>query len=83
MDILLFILLGGIAGWIASKIMATDESMGLVANIVVGMIGAVIGGLIFNLLGGSGTTGFNIYSLLVAIIGSIILLWLVKQVRRV
>lgn len=72
------IILGGLAGWVASMIMKTNESMGLLLNIVVGIVGAVIGNFVFGLLGGSGTTGFNLWSFIVALIGAVILLFLVK-----
>jgi uncharacterized membrane protein YeaQ/YmgE (transglycosylase-associated protein family) len=83
MSILAWIILGGIAGWVASLIMSTNESMGIIANIIVGVVGAFIGGLIFNFFGATDVTGFNIYSLLVAVVGSIVLLWIVGMVRRV
>lgn len=76
-----WIVLGGLAGWIGSKIMKTDESMGLMANIIVGIIGGLLGGFLFNLLGGSGVTGFNVWSLLVAVVGSVVLLAIVKAFR--
>jgi len=82
MSILLWILLGGIAGWIASMFMNTDQSQGIILNVVVGIIGAMIGGFVFNFLGASGTTGFNLYSLLVAVVGAVILLGIVKLVRN-
>lgn len=82
MDIILWIVLGALAGWIASLIMGTDESMGALANIIVGILGAVIGGFIFNLFGAQGVTGFNVWSLVVAILGSVLLLWLVRLFRR-
>ena len=63
MGIISWIIVGALAGWIASKIMNTDESMGAIANIVVGIIGALIGGFVMNFLGGAGATGINIYSL--------------------
>jgi uncharacterized membrane protein YeaQ/YmgE (transglycosylase-associated protein family) len=79
MNIIVWIIFGALAGWIASIIMRTNESMGAFANIVVGIIGAFIGGLIFRLFGGSGVNGFNLYSLLVAVIGAVILLFLVRM----
>jgi uncharacterized membrane protein YeaQ/YmgE (transglycosylase-associated protein family) len=82
MGIIAFIILGGIAGWIASLIMGTDASQGIFLNIVVGIIGAFLGGFLFNLLGASGVTGFSFYSLIVATIGAVVLLWLVSLVRR-
>ena len=81
-NILLWIILGGIAGWIASMIMDTDQQMGLLANIVVGIVGAVLGGFLFNLIGLAGDTGFNLWTLFVAIVGSVVLLFLVGFVRR-
>lgn len=82
MGLISWILVGGIAGWLASKIMNTDHSMGLLANIVVGVIGAFVGGFIVGILGGSGVSGFNIWSVLVALLGSVVFLWVVKKIRR-
>jgi uncharacterized membrane protein YeaQ/YmgE (transglycosylase-associated protein family) len=67
MGIILWIIFGALAGWIASKIMKRDESMGAIANIIVGIIGAALGGWIASGLFGEGITGFNIWSLLIAI----------------
>lgn len=82
MNIIGWIIIGGLAGWIASKIMKTDESMGVMANIVVGIIGAFIGGFVLNLLGGPGVEQFDIYSLLVATLGAVILLAIVKAIKH-
>lgn len=68
-----WIILGLIAGWIASKIV-NKEGSGFVLDIVLGIVGAIIGGFIFNAFGGVGVTGFNVWSLLVAVIGAIVLL---------
>ncbi len=81
MSIIAWIIIGGIAGWLASVIAGTDEQMGIMANIIVGIIGAFLGGLLFNLLGGSGVTGFNVWSIVVAVVGSLILLIILKAVR--
>ena len=81
-SILLWIVLGGLAGWIASLIMGKNAQMGAIANIVVGIVGALIGGFVMNFFGASGTTGFNLYSLLVAILGAVILLFIVGLVQR-
>lgn len=78
MGFIAWIVLGGVAGWIASMIMKTNENMGIFANIIVGVIGAGIGGFVMNLIGGEGVDGFNIWSLLVAILGAVILLWIVS-----
>lgn len=82
MGIILWIILGGIAGWVASMIMKTDANQGILLNILVGIVGAVVGGWVMNLIGHYGVTGFNIYSFLVALLGSIILLAIVKALRR-
>lgn len=82
MGIISWIILGALAGWIASKIMKTDASMGAIANIVVGIIGALIGGFVMNFFNRAGVDSFNLYSVLVAILGSIILLALVKAIRK-
>jgi uncharacterized membrane protein YeaQ/YmgE (transglycosylase-associated protein family) len=82
MNFLLWILLGAIAGWIASLIMKTNRSQGTLMDIVVGIIGAFLGGFLFETFGRSGVTGFNLYSLLVAVIGAVVLLFLVRLVRR-
>lgn len=81
MELLAFLVLGGVAGWIGSIIMKTDASQGIILNIVVGIVGAFIGGMLFNFLGGDGVTGFNLYSLLVATLGSVVLLWLTRMVK--
>ena len=76
------IVIGALAGWIASMIMGKDAQMGALANIVVGIIGGLVGGLIFNFFGASGTTGFSIWSLVVAVIGAVVLLWIVGLVTK-
>ena len=80
LDIVLWILFGALAGWIASKIMKTDAQMGAVANIVVGIIGAFVGGFLYRMLTGNQVEGFNLVSLIVAIVGALILLAIVKAV---
>lgn len=75
-----WIIIGGLAGWIGSKIVGTDKSQGLLANIVVGILGGLLGGFLFGLLGGSGVTGFNIWSFLVALVGAVVLLSLWRLV---
>lgn len=80
MSILLWIVLGALAGWIAGAIMGTSK--GLLTNIIVGIVGAVLGGWLFNRFGSAGVTGFNVYSLLVAVVGAIILLVIVRAFRR-
>lgn len=81
MGIILWIVFGALVGWLASLIMKTDPEQGALENIILGIVGAVIGGLVMNLLGFEGVSGFNIYSLAVALLGSIIVVWIVKAVR--
>lgn len=73
MSILGWIILGLIAGWIGSKIV-DSSGKGLMLDIVLGIVGALVGGFIFRALGGAPITGFNLYSLLVAIVGSVVVL---------
>ena len=80
MSILLWIVLGALAGWIAGAIMGTSK--GLVTNIVVGIVGAFLGGWLFQQFGNQGVTCFNVYSLLVAVVGAIVLLVIVRAFRR-
>ena len=82
MGIIAWIIFGALAGWIASMIAGTNGRQGALGNIVVGVLGALVGGFVFHLLGGAGITGFNIWSLMVAIIGAVILLFIVKLFRR-
>lgn len=82
MGILSWIIFGALAGWIASLIMKTDKSMGAIANIIVGIVGANLGGFIMSFINKSGVTGFNFYSFFVAVIGSVVLLAIVKAVTK-
>ncbi len=83
MDILIWVIFGGIAGWIASMLAGTDAQQGILLNIIVGIIGAVIGGWLMTVLGGVPVTGFNLYSMVVAIIGAVVFLAILKMIRRV
>lgn len=81
MNILLWILLGALAGWLAGLIMG-GERRGWLGNILVGILGAAVGGLVASLLGLGGVDGFNLYSLLVAVGGSCLLLWIYSMIQR-
>lgn len=82
MGIIAWLILGGLAGWIASMIMGTDAQQGLLMNIIVGIIGAFIGGFLWRMLTGdnAGFELFDIGSWLTAIVGACILLFIVKAV---
>lgn len=80
MNILIWIVFGAIAGYIASVIMKSAH--GVLEDIILGIIGAFIGGWLMNSFGQPGVTGFNIYSLLVAIIGAIVVIFLGRLFHR-
>jgi len=81
-NIIVWIMVGALAGWLASKIMKSDAQMGALANIVVGVIGAFIGGWLIGLFGVNIDDGtFSISSILTALMGAIILLFILKAVR--
>jgi uncharacterized membrane protein YeaQ/YmgE (transglycosylase-associated protein family) len=77
---LAWIIIGAIAGWLASKVMKTSRQQGLLMDIVVGILGAFIGGFLFEQFGSTGTTGFNIWSVFVAFVGAVVLLILIRAV---
>lgn len=81
LGILGWIVLGALAGWIASIITGTSSRQGCLMDIVVGIVGALVGGFVFGLLGGTGVTGFNLGSLIVAVIGAVIVLLIYKAIR--
>jgi uncharacterized membrane protein YeaQ/YmgE (transglycosylase-associated protein family) len=73
MSILAWLILGLIAGFIGSKIV-NKRGEGLIRDMILGIIGAFVGGFIFNFFGAAGVTGFNLYSMIVAVIGSVVVL---------
>jgi uncharacterized membrane protein YeaQ/YmgE (transglycosylase-associated protein family) len=75
MGILAWLGLGLIAGFIASKIV-NHHGSGIIMDIVLGVVGALVGGFVFSFFGAHGVTGFNIYSMLVATVGAVVVLWL-------
>jgi uncharacterized membrane protein YeaQ/YmgE (transglycosylase-associated protein family) len=80
MGIIVWLIVGGIIGWLASIIMRTDAQQGILLNIVVGIVGAFIGGLIFS--GGNINNGLTLYSFLVSLLGAVVLLAIVNLFRR-
>lgn len=83
MGILIAIIMGGLAGWIASKIMHRDSQMGVPLNIVVGIIGAFIGNMVVSLFGtGASITSFSLAGFLVALLGAVILLAIINVATR-
>ncbi len=73
---LAWLIVGAVAGWLASLVM--HSRLGLLGDIIVGIIGAFIGGFLFNLIGAPGATGFNVWSVLVAFIGAVVLLGIIR-----
>jgi uncharacterized membrane protein YeaQ/YmgE (transglycosylase-associated protein family) len=82
MSILAWIILGLIAGFVGSKIV-NKSGEGIFLDIILGIIGAVVGGWLFARFGASGVTGLNLYSLFVAVVGAVVVLLLYHAVRRV
>jgi uncharacterized membrane protein YeaQ/YmgE (transglycosylase-associated protein family) len=81
MGLIVWLVVGGIIGWLASIIMRTDAQQGIFLNIIVGIVGAFIGGLIFS--GGSiNSNGLTLYSFLVSLLGAVVLLAIVNLFRR-
>jgi uncharacterized membrane protein YeaQ/YmgE (transglycosylase-associated protein family) len=85
-NFILWLLFGALVGWLASIVMRTDAQQGALLNIVVGIIGAMLGGFIFRMLGLDGSTinnsDFSLSALVVAFVGAVILLGIVNLVRR-
>jgi uncharacterized membrane protein YeaQ/YmgE (transglycosylase-associated protein family) len=82
---IIWIVVGGILGWLASMVMKTDAEQGMILNVVVGIVGAFLGGWLLSPLFGSGTINsddFSISSLLVSFLGAVILLAIVNLLRR-
>ena len=80
MSILAWIVFGALAGWIASVAMKSGH--GLIEDVILGIIGAFVGGFIMNAIGSAGVTGFNVYSLVVAVVGAVIVIGIGRAVHR-
>jgi uncharacterized membrane protein YeaQ/YmgE (transglycosylase-associated protein family) len=84
-NFIVWLIIGGVIGWLASKVMNTDKNQGIVLNVVVGIIGAYLGGLLITPLLGSSTinqSNFSLPGLLVSFLGAVILLAIVNMFRR-
>lgn len=83
MGVIAWIVFGGLAGWIASLIAGTNEQQGCILNIIVGVVGAFLGGLLVQLLTGEGFNfDFDLTSFIVAVVGALVLLAIVNLIRR-
>ena len=85
-NFILWLLFGALVGWLASIVMRTDAQQGALLNIIVGIVGAFVGGFLFNLLGGGGSninnSDFSLGALLVSFVGAVVLLGIINLVRR-
>lgn len=79
--LILWLVIGAVAGWLAQRILGSVGPYGLVGDIVVGIIGAIIGGYLLGLLGGTGTGGI-IVSLLTALVGALLLVWVLQKIVK-
>ena len=85
MNLIIWLVVGGVIGWVASLIMKTDAQQGMILNVVVGVVGALIGGWLLSPMVGAGTVNqgdFSLMGLLVSLGGAIVLLFVVNLVRR-
>jgi uncharacterized membrane protein YeaQ/YmgE (transglycosylase-associated protein family) len=85
MNIIVWLVVGGLIGWVASRIMNTDAQQGIVLNVVVGVVGAMLGGFLIAPMLGHGTINqndFSVIGLVVSLIGAVILLAIVNLVTR-
>ena len=81
MSVFAWIILGLVAGFIGSKLV-NKQGEGLVMDLVLGIVGAIAGGWLFNMFGAAGVTGLNLYSLLVAVVGAVVVLVVYHAIRR-
>ncbi|MBP9128948.1 MAG: GlsB/YeaQ/YmgE family stress response membrane protein [Steroidobacteraceae bacterium] len=85
MNLIIWLVVGGVIGWVASLIMKTDAQQGMILNIVVGVVGALIGGWLLSPMVGAGTVNqgdFSLMGLLVSLAGAVILLFVFNLLRR-
>ncbi len=78
MSILSWVIVGIIAGWLAKMVIPGEGPRGVLGDLVIGIVGAIAGGWIFNYFGHSGATGVNIGSIVVAFVGAVVVLWLMR-----
>lgn len=80
MNIVLLLIFGALVGWIASLVMGSSQRQGLIMDIILGIIGSIVGGWVMSLFGQEGVTGFDLYGLLVGVIGAVILIYLGRMI---
>jgi len=79
---LAWLIVGAVSGWLASLVMKTNRRQGLIMDILVGIVGAFIGGFVFTQFGSVGVTGFNVWSVFVAFTGAVVLLGALRLINR-
>lgn len=79
MNIIVWIVFGALAGWVASMFAGSNRGQGLLGDIIVGIVGAFVGGWIMEFFGQAGVTGFNLYSFAVAVIGAVLVLFIKRK----
>jgi uncharacterized membrane protein YeaQ/YmgE (transglycosylase-associated protein family) len=79
MGLLSWIIVGGLAGWLSTKIITPKKKKGCFSGIALGIVGAIVGGFLVSILGGTGVTGFNLYSILIATLGAVVVIWVARQ----
>ncbi|MBK8945278.1 MAG: GlsB/YeaQ/YmgE family stress response membrane protein [Ignavibacteriae bacterium] len=82
MGFISWIIVGGLAGWLSTKIVTPKNKKGCLGNIILGIVGAFVGGFLVSQLGGTGVTDFNIHGILVATLGAVIILWISKLISN-
>jgi uncharacterized membrane protein YeaQ/YmgE (transglycosylase-associated protein family) len=79
MTIMAWIIVGIVAGWLAKRVIPGEGPAGVLGDLVIGIVGAIAGGWIFNYFGHTGATGVNLGSIVVAFVGAVVVLWLMRQ----
>lgn len=82
MGIIFWIIFGALAGWIASMVLKTNSSQGTMTDMVLGIVGAIVGGFLMGLIGKPGVTGFNLYSFFVAVIGAVVIIYIGRMLKK-
>ena len=80
MGVIAWLVLGALSGWIANRLI--NSQTGLIDNIIIGIIGSFVGGIVFNFFGSRTITGLNLHSIFVSVVGACILLWIINKIRR-
>ena len=80
--IISFLVVGLVAGWLASVIMKTNDSQGMGMDLLLGVVGSFVGGFLMNFLTDRDASGLNLYSVVVATLGAVVLIWLMRMMKK-